>query len=308
MSRRPFLACARIAWIASSSRFACVCDSSVRASVAVGAVVPDVPTAPCVAAAGVAEDSGADCEVGFADDCDVADGDGSEAVVPAALDCGVVLDAAVGFEALEDAAAAGSADEPVVDGVEALPPAAFSNAFRCVRNSTSFARIAGSSDVAVFGAAADDPAGSAALDPDVPVADVDPVPVVPAVDAVVPDAAAVEPAAPGSGVAPLAGPINALRLVSTFAYASFQLLCVVISSLKFEMSCDTCVRWSPCSFAASGMDASCASVSRASLNACFAAAASTCVACGWADVCAAGGCAGFCGVAGSVLCVAGVVD
>jgi hypothetical protein len=86
------------------------------------------------------------------------------------------------------------------------------------------------------------------------------------------------------------------------------LLCVVISSLKFEMSCDTCVRCSPCSFAASGMDASCASVSRASLNACFAAAASTWVAWGCADVCAAGGCAGFCAVAGSVLCVAGVVD
>jgi len=129
--------------------------------------------------------------------------------------------------------------------------------------------------VAVFAAAAEEPAGSAALDdPDVPVAAVDPVPVVPAV-AGVPAAAAVEPAAVGSAVAPLSGPINALRLVSTFEYASFQLLCVVISSLKFEMSCDTSVRCSPWSFAASGMDASCASVSRASLNACLAAAAST---------------------------------
>jgi hypothetical protein len=168
-----------------------------------------------VAAAVVAEASGvADCEVGFAGDCEVMDCDVSGAVVPAALDCGVVLDAAVGLEALEDAAAAGSADEPVVDGVEPLPPAAFSNAFRCVRNSTSFARIAGSIAVAVFAAAAEDPAGSAALDPEVPVADVDPVPVVPAVDAVVP--AAAEPAALGSAVAPASGPINALRLFSTF--------------------------------------------------------------------------------------------
>jgi hypothetical protein len=37
----------------------------------------------------------------------------------------------------------------------------------------------------------------------------------------------------------------------------------VISALKFEISCDTCVRASPCSFAASGIDVSWLSVSRA---------------------------------------------
>ena len=138
MSRRPFFACARIAWIASSWRFACACDSSVRASVAVGAVVPDVPTAPCVADIVVAEDCGVDdCEVGFDDDWDVIDEVSvAAAVVPAVLDCGVLLEAdvAVGFAALDAADAAGSADEPVDDGVEPLPPAAFWNAFRCVRN------------------------------------------------------------------------------------------------------------------------------------------------------------------------------
>jgi len=50
LSSRPFFACARIAWIASSSRLAWTCDSLVRASVAVGSLVPEVPTALCVAA------------------------------------------------------------------------------------------------------------------------------------------------------------------------------------------------------------------------------------------------------------------
>lgn len=129
------MACARMAWIASSSCVACVCDSCVRASVAVGALVPDVPTAPCVAAVVVA----ADCV----------------AVVPAALVSGVAGLAddvaggvdAVGVDALDEAVdpPAGVVDEAasgVFEAVGAALPAACSNAFRCVRNSTSFARIA----------------------------------------------------------------------------------------------------------------------------------------------------------------------
>lgn len=88
---------------------------------------------------------------------------------------------------------------------------------------------------AVAAGAADDPASGVAEEPDVPVAALDPVPVVPAVPAI-------EPGVEGSAVAPLSGPINVLRLFSTFEYASFQLLCVVISSLKFEISCEICVR------------------------------------------------------------------
>jgi hypothetical protein len=140
-------------------------------------------------------------------------------------------DALAGFEALAgsgvEAADGSAADGEVgVADVAASPPAAFSNAFRCVRKSTSFARIAGSSGADAALAEAAGFAGFAVVDPAVPVAAVDPAPVVPAVPAIAPAA---------SGELP-SGPMSAFRSVSTFAYASFQLLWVVISSLKFEMS------------------------------------------------------------------------
>jgi hypothetical protein len=170
-----------------------------------------------------------------------------------------------------------------------LPPlAACSNAFRCVRNSTSFARTAGSTwtpDAAVEGVAP-------AVVPVVPVAPVDgfvgllgfdgllgvvgEVPVVGA-GAVVP----VVPVADGDGSLP-SGPSSAFRFASTLSYAERQFDCVVISSLKFEISCDTCVRASPWSRAAWGIDVIWLSVSRASVRCCLAAAAST-VDDGWAD-------------------------
>src|SRR5918993_1313446 len=76
--------------------------------------------------------------------------------------------------------------------------------------------------------------------PDVPVAPdvpaVPAVPVVPAVPTAVPAAAA--------GSLP-SGPSRELRFASTLAYAARQSACVVISSLKFEISWETCVRLSP---------------------------------------------------------------
>ena len=84
-----------------------------------------------------------------------------------------------------------------------------------------------------------------------------------------------------------------------------------MSSLKLEISCETCVRVSPWSFDASGIDASWLSDSRAWLRCCLAASRSTCPA-GAAEGCAAdgsvvwgaavaGGCS-LCGVGLGVLC------
>jgi hypothetical protein len=134
---------------------------------------------------------------------------------------------AAGFAGFEvDAVAALGAIAPEL----AAPPAAFSNCFRCVRNSVSFARIAGSR-----------PAGAAA--PVVPAAPA--VPAVPAVP-VVPAVPAVPTAVPAAAVVSVSpGPSSELRFASTLAYAARQSACVVISSLKFEISCETCVRLSP---------------------------------------------------------------
>ena len=170
----------------------------------------------------------------------------------------------------------------LLDGALAsTPPAACSNALRCVRNSTSFARMAGSICTAPLVAAPPVPVALLAPLPPVavgvlPAAGVLPVvPVVPAVE-VAPVAAVLSAAFPPSSV---------LRFASTFAYDAFQSLCVVMSSLKLAISCEICVRASPCRRAASGSDVNWLSESRASLRACLAAVASTCAdACGCAPV------------------------
>ena len=154
-------------------------------------------------------------------------------VGPAAA-CGAAVEPAVGAVDVVAAAAAGSDGDVVAaaDGalvaadcdcdadndVAAAPPAAFSNASRCVRNSISLALIV----------------GSIATEPEVPTA-------------------------PGVPVAGVAGdssaawsPTSAARLACTFAYDARHSVVVVISSLKFAISCDTCVRASPVSCAAAG--------------------------------------------------------
>jgi len=258
-------------------------------SVADGVIEPDVPAAPGVpvwaagvlAALGVAEAGvcAAAAEAAAASGCDEAADGVAGLVSEAVLVAGGVA---------EDGAEA--ADGEAVPPPE--PPAACSNSFRCVRNSTSFPRIAGSR---------------------------------PAFAPVVPVAAggfccAPVVAAGWSGdalgdAAPLSGPSSAFTLSSTFEYAAFQSFCVVISWLKFEISCETCVRVSPCSFDASGIAASWLRDSRASLRCCFAASRSAWPA-GAADGCAdcgsvvcgvalAGGCCSLCGVAlagGCSLC------
>src|SRR6185436_19574489 len=113
-----------------------------------------------------------------------------------------VLDCAA---AAASAAAGDAAGDAVGDALAvAPPPAAFSKSIRCVRNSTSLARIAGSTPVV----------------PDVSTA----------------------PAAPGAGAA--AGdssvrwsPTSAFRFAWTLAYDARHSVLVVISSLKFEISC-----------------------------------------------------------------------
>src|SRR5262245_35609939 len=171
------------------------------------------------------------------------------------------------------------------------PPAAFENSARCVRNSVSFARIAGSSC-------------ALPVVPLVPTAPVVPLPLV--------------PAGAGVGFVPAgaegSAPMSAVRFASTLANDARHSVCVVISSLKFEISCDTCVRASPCSFAASGIDVSCASDSRAAVRCAFAAVTSGCPA-GGAVGCGSivgggvvgGGVVGGCVVGGCVVggCVVG---
>src|SRR6185436_8992851 len=177
--------------------------------------------------------------VGLAGSCDAA--------LPAADAVGLVGLAGLVVEAV---AALGGIAASLAGSAAVAPPADCWNAFRCWRNSTSLVRIAGSR-VALPAAA-----------PAAPVAPV--VPVVPLVPAV-------------AGVGFIAGldvsaPSNAVRFASSFAYDARQFDCVVISSLKFEMICDTCVRASPCSLAASGSDVSWLSDSRAAVRCSFAAA------------------------------------
>jgi hypothetical protein len=91
-------------------------------------VAPDVPVAPAVADGedGVAE--GAFADAGFVDDdavCGFADVAGFDGFV-------------------DDSVFTEGAIEPLLEAVVVVPPADCSNCFRCVRNSTSFARIAGS--------------------------------------------------------------------------------------------------------------------------------------------------------------------
>src|SRR5262245_1955866 len=98
--------------------------------------------------------------------------------------------------------------------------------------------------------------------------------------------------------------MSAVRLASTFAYAARHSDWVVISALKFEISCDTCVRASPCSFAASGIVVIWLRVSRARLKCVLAAAGSTWPA-GAAGGVAGGCCSGGCCAGGCCDCVAG---
>ena len=169
------------------------------------------------------------------------------------------------------AAAAGSAPVAGDAAGDALavapPPAAFSKSIKCARNSTSLARIVGSTDDVV---------------PDVPTA----------------------PAAPGAGAGAAAAgdssarwsPTSAFRFAWTLAYDARHSVLVVISSLKFEISCETCVRASPVSCAAAGSWVSWLRLSRAAVRCRLTASVSTDAADGG---CCSGGCCAA-GAAGSV--------
>jgi len=236
------------------------------ASVADGVIEPDVPVAPGVpdwadgvlAALGVA-DAGvcaAAAEAAAASGCDDA----------AAGVAGLVSDAVLAAGGV----AADGADGEAVAPPE--PPAACSNSFRCVRNSTSFARIAGSRP---------------AFAPVVPAA---------AGGFCVPVVAVGWSGDALGAAAPLSGPSSAFTLSSTFEYAAFQSFCVVISWLKFEISCETCVRASPVSCAAAGSWVSWLRLSRAAVKCRLTASVST-------DAADGGCCSGCCcaaGAAGSV--------
>src|SRR5205085_759812 len=162
-------------------------------------------------------------------------GAGAAVIGAAPAGDGLVADVLAGFEgfAVEEGFAAGAIapafSDPVAPAAMFTPPAACSNSFKCVRNSCSFVLIAGS--ICIAG-------------PAVPAA-----PVVPAVAVGAPAVPLMPVAVEGLDAS---GPINVSRLAESFAYAAFQSACVVISSLKLEISCETCVRASPCSFAASG--------------------------------------------------------
>jgi hypothetical protein len=109
-------------------------------------------------------------------------------------------------------------------------------------------------------------------------------------------------------------------LAVTLAYDACQSSFVVMSSLKFVMSCDTCVRGSPLSCAAAGSCVSWLSVSRASVNERLAASGSDDPAAAVCDGAGAdeGGCAedglagadglAAAGVAGDVIVLDVVVD
>jgi hypothetical protein len=139
--------------------------------------------------------------------------------------------------------AAGFADGEVL--AAAVPPAAFSKSLRLRRKTTSFARTAGSR--------------SAMPAPDVPTA----------------------PGVPDTlGSVAASGPISALRFAETFAYDARHSACVVISSLKLEMSCATCERASPASCDAAGSCVKSLRVFRASVKCWRAACSLPCVLCG----------------------------
>ena len=174
-----------------------------------------------------------------------------------------VVAAVLGCAAAAASAAAGDAAGDAVGDALAVapPPAAFSKSIRCVRNSTSLALIVGSTPVV----------------PDVPTA----------------------PAAPGAGAGVGAGDssarwssTSAFRFAWTFAYDARHSLLVVISSLKFEISCETCVRASPVSCAAAGSWVSWLRLSRAAVRCRFTASVSTDAAdggcCCCSGCCAAG--------------------
>jgi len=191
----------------------------------------------------------------------VVEGEDAEAVVEGVeLDDvavdGVALDA---VEALEDVALEAAA----LDDDASPPDATRSNSARFFRSSTSLPRIAGS----IFGVAV----------PDVPTAPAVPEPL-------------------DGSVAGVSGPSSAVRFAATFAYEARQSVCVVISSLKFEISCDTWVRASPLNCAAAGSCVISLSVLRASVRCLRATCSSGCVcevsvAGDWA-VDPAGGCVG----------------
>jgi len=184
---------------------------------------------------------------------------GALGVVAGVLGCAAAAASAVAGDAAGDAVGDAAGDALAV----APPPAAFSKSIRCVRNSTSLALIVGSTPVV----------------PDVPTA----------------------PAAPGAGAG--AGdssarwsPTSAFRFAWTFAYDARHSLLVVISSLKFEISCETCVRASPVSCAAAGSWVSWLRLSRAAVKCRLTASVST-------DAADGGCCSGCCcaaGAAGSV--------
>lgn len=153
MSSFPSFDCASRLWIASRWRWisvrlasefdgADVPAEAVEAGavpvvpVGCGVADPEVPAAPGVPAGEVAADAGALAEAALLGFAAVAGFAGFD-VLP-------VLTA--GFMAEEALAAGEEADAGCVDELDEVePPAACSNSFRCDRNSTSFARIAGSS-------------------------------------------------------------------------------------------------------------------------------------------------------------------
>jgi hypothetical protein len=127
----------------------------------------------------------------------------------------------------------------VIELLAVVPPAACWNCCSSRRTSWSLVRIAGST--CMFA-----------------------VPVVPTAPGAL---GCVEVGAVGAADSSLpAGPSSAFRFASTFAYAGCQSVCVVISSLKFEISCEICVRASPWSFEASGICVNWLSASRAALR------------------------------------------
>ena len=108
---------------------------------ALAALVPVAPVVPAVVAAGGFDDSG------FVAGFDAVAGFAGFDVLAVAAAGGIGLGAFSGLGALSGFGAfsgLGAFSEAVAEG-DAAPPAAFSNSFRCVRNSTSLARSAGSS-------------------------------------------------------------------------------------------------------------------------------------------------------------------
>ena len=169
------------------------------------------------------------------------------------------------------------------------PFAAFSNSFRCARNSVSFALTP--DERAGRGARGPHRSGGARRRSGI-----------------------VAPAVPRRGGPRFVGglaPISAVRFASTFAYDAFHSVFVVISSLKLAMSCVSCVRGSPDSCCAAGSFVTSPSESRAAVSAGFAPSASG-LGCAQPDPWALRrarerlrGCCGLRGGVGGVACVGG---